>query len=159
MRNSREIAFLKGATGFCRWGLHLLLLLLAVMILPGQTVSAQTVLTDVWKDKDHRIAVKKIAVFWISQVPQNRLLAENEFVRQLKERGLLATPVYIVIPPDKHVEREAALAKPIGERPRRRSPHLARKAGHRCPVIMPMCTMRPPGMSRMPHIWKRTCST
>jgi len=60
------------------------LLLLAVMILPGQTVSAQTVLTDVWKDKDHRGVVKKIAVFWMARAPQNRLLAENEFVRQLK---------------------------------------------------------------------------
>jgi hypothetical protein len=32
-------------------------------------------------------------------------------VRQLKERGLFATPVYVVIPPDKHVERDAAVAK------------------------------------------------
>jgi hypothetical protein len=88
-----------------------LMSLLAVITMEGAAASAQTVLTDVWKDKDHRIAVKKIAVFWISQVSQNRLLAENEFVRQLKERGLIATPVYVVIPPDKHVERDDAVAK------------------------------------------------
>jgi hypothetical protein len=89
----------------------LMLLLLAVFITEGRDVTAQTVLTDVWKDKDHRIAVKKIAVFWIAKVSQNRLLAENEFVRQLKERGLVATPVYVVIPPDKFIEKDAAMTK------------------------------------------------
>jgi hypothetical protein len=32
---------------------------IALMIMPGRIAPAQTVLTDVWKDKDHRIAVKK----------------------------------------------------------------------------------------------------
>jgi hypothetical protein len=69
------------------------------------------VLTDVWKDKDHHTPLKKIAVFWMAKVPQNRLLAENEFVRQLKARGITAMPVYVVIPPDKLVERDVALTK------------------------------------------------
>jgi hypothetical protein len=89
----------------------LLLSLLVVIVTEGTDVYAQTVLTDVWKDKDHRVAVKKITVFWIAQVAQNRLLAENEFVRQLKERGLIATPAYVVIPPDKLVEKDAAITK------------------------------------------------
>jgi hypothetical protein len=89
----------------------LLLSLLAVTILPGVAVPAETVLTDVWKDKDHRVVVKKIAVFWILQAPQSRLLAENEFVRQLKARGINAMPVYVVIEPDKLVDRETAKAK------------------------------------------------
>jgi len=83
--------------------------LLVVMIIAGASSAAQTVLTDVWKDKGHRGMVKKIAVFWMAQAPQNRLLAENEFVRQLKERGIIAIPVYVVIPPDKFVERDAAV--------------------------------------------------
>jgi hypothetical protein len=88
-----------------------LLLLLTVMIMSGAAVAAQTVLTDVWKDQDHRIDVKKIAVFWIVQVSQNRLFAENEFVRQLKARGINAMPVYVVIGPDKLVDRDVAKAK------------------------------------------------
>lgn len=88
-----------------------LLSLLAFTIVPGQAVPAETVLTDVWKDKDQHGPLKKIAVFWISLVPQNRLFTENEFVRQLKNRGITAMPAYVVIPPDKLVERDAAMAK------------------------------------------------
>ncbi len=89
----------------------LLLSLLAVTILPEVAVPAETVLTDVWKDKDHRVVVKKIAVFWILQAPQSRLLAENEFVRQLKARGLSALPAYVIIEPDKLVDRDTAIKK------------------------------------------------
>lgn len=89
----------------------LFLLLIAIMTMQGQTASAQTVLTDIWKDKDYRGPLKKIAVFWIAAVAENRLVAENEFVRQLKARGIIAMPVYVVIPPDKLVERDAALTK------------------------------------------------
>ena len=86
----------------------LLLSMLAVMTMAAAAFG-QTVLTDVWKDKSQRGKTKKIAVFWIARAPQNRLLAENEFVRQLKERGIDAMPLYVVIPPDKFVERDAAV--------------------------------------------------
>jgi hypothetical protein len=89
----------------------LFLAFMAVMTLQGTAASGQTVLTDVWKDKEHRVVVKKIAVFWIVQAPQNRLLAENEFVRQLKARGINAMPVYVVIGPDKVVDKDTAKAK------------------------------------------------
>ena len=89
----------------------LFLAFMAVMTLQGTAGSGQTVLTDVWKDKGHRGMVKKIAVFWIVQAPQNRLLAENEFVRQLKARGINAMPVYVVIGPDKVVDKDTAKAK------------------------------------------------
>ena len=88
-----------------------LLSLLAVLVTSVTPVTAQTVLTDVWKDKDHRVDVKKIAVFWIVQATENRLLAENEFVRQLKARGINAMPAYVVIGPDKLVDRDTAVAK------------------------------------------------
>jgi len=89
----------------------LFLAFMAVMTLQGTAASGQTVLTDVWKDKDHSGAMKKIAVFWIVQAPERRLLAENEFVRQLKARGINAMPVYVVIGPDKVVDKDTAKAK------------------------------------------------
>jgi len=88
-----------------------LILSLLMVSIPALSTFAQTVLTDVWKDKEPHAPMTKIAVFWILQVPQNRLLAENEFVRQLKERGIKAMPMYVVIPPDKFVEKDAALTK------------------------------------------------
>ena len=72
---------------------------------------AQTVLTDVWKDKEYRGPVKKIAVFWIAQDRARRILSEDAFISQLKARGMDAMPVYVVIPPDKMVGSETALAK------------------------------------------------
>jgi hypothetical protein len=89
----------------------LLAAMAAAIALPGPAAYGQTVLTDIWKDKDHRAAAKKVAVFWIVRAPQNRLLAENEFVRQLKARGLNALPFYIIIEPDSFVERDAAISK------------------------------------------------
>ncbi len=89
----------------------LFLSIIAVMNVLGQAAPAQTVLTDVWKDKNYRGPLKKIAVFWIAAVPENRILAEIEFGRQLKARGITAMPVYVVIPPDKLVERDVALTK------------------------------------------------
>jgi hypothetical protein len=88
-----------------------LLLLLTVMIMSGAFVAAQTVLTDVWKDKGQVGPAQKVSVLWLARAEQNRLLAENEFVRQLKMRGLAAMPGYVVIPPDRQVEKEEVLAK------------------------------------------------
>jgi hypothetical protein len=88
----------------------LLISMMILMALTGTAAFGQTVLTDVWKDKAQRGKAKKIAVFWMARAPQNRLLAENEFVRQLKERGTDAMPFYVVIPPDKFVERSAAVS-------------------------------------------------
>jgi len=87
----------------------LLISMMILMALTGTAAFGQTVLTDVWKDKSQRGRAKKIAVFWMARAPQNRLLAENEFVRQLKERGIAAMPLYVVIPPDKFVEKNAAV--------------------------------------------------
>jgi hypothetical protein len=85
--------------------------LLAVVATAVTPVSSQTVLSDVWKDKDKVSPVQKVSVLWVARVTQSRLLAENEFVRQLKVRGLAAMPGYIVIPPDRQVEKEEVLAK------------------------------------------------
>ena len=88
-----------------------LLSLLTVMIMSGAFVAAQTVLTDVWKDKEQVGHVQKVSVLWLARAKQSRLLAENEFVRQIKMRGLAAMPAYVVIPPDRQVEKEEVLDK------------------------------------------------
>ncbi len=85
--------------------------LIAIMSMPVQGFAAKTRLEDVWQDKQQHIVVRKIAVFWIARTSENRLIAENEFVRQLKERGLIAMPAYVIIPPDKFVERDEVMTK------------------------------------------------
>jgi len=87
---------------------------LPVLFLLGTASYGQTVLTDVWKDKEYRITANKIAVFWITQDRARRILHEDEFVRQLKARGTAGMPMYVVIPPDKMVDKETALAKVTG---------------------------------------------
>jgi len=73
--------------------------------------NAQTVLTDVWKDKEYLGVANKISVFCITQNRARRIQLEDEFVRQLKARGITGIPGYVIIPPDKMVEKEAALDK------------------------------------------------
>jgi hypothetical protein len=72
---------------------------------------AQTLLTDVWRDKEYRGTTSKVAVFWIAQDRTRRILNEDELVRQLKARGTVGLPMYVVIPPDKMVDKETAMAK------------------------------------------------
>jgi hypothetical protein len=82
-----------------------------VFSLLGIAAYAQTVLTDIWKDKKYSGPVKKIAIFCISNYAQTRLLFENEFVHQLKERGVDAMPASVVFRPDKLVKKKEAMSK------------------------------------------------
>jgi hypothetical protein len=84
---------------------------LAVFFSLGMSSYAQTVMTDVWKDKEYRGPAKKIAVFCIAQDRARRIALEDLFITQLKARGTDAMPVYVVIPPDKLVDSETALTK------------------------------------------------
>jgi hypothetical protein len=79
--------------------------------LMGAASSAQTALTDVWKDKEYQAAASKITVFWIAQDRARRIQVEDEFVRRLKSRGTSGMPGYVIIPPDKMVEKETAVEK------------------------------------------------
>ena len=85
--------------------------LMAIVAAAGTPAISQTVLTDVWKDKGQVGPVQKVSVLWLARAKQSRLLAENEFVRQLEMRGLAAMPGYVVVPPDRQVEKEEVLAK------------------------------------------------
>lgn len=84
---------------------------LIILAFSGTAFSKTTVLEDVWKDKAYAGKLKKITVFWIDQDRARRVIIEDEFMRQLKARGIEAFPMYIVIRPDKMVEKEAALDK------------------------------------------------
>jgi hypothetical protein len=77
----------------------------------GMLSYAQTVMTDVWKDKEYRGPAKKIAILCIAQDRGRRIALEDAFITQLKARGTDAMPAYVVIPPDKLVDSETALTK------------------------------------------------
>jgi len=82
-----------------------------VILVLGTAAYAQTVLTDVWKDKEYKDAAKKVAVFCITHDRARRIVLEDEFMRQLKARGIDSVPGYIIIPPDKMVDSKTALTK------------------------------------------------
>jgi len=89
-----------------------LLLMAALLIVSAGTASAaRTSISDIWKDKEYQGPATKIAVFCIMHDTVNRILYEDEFVRQFKARGVNAMPGYVVIPPDKFVEKDAAIEK------------------------------------------------
>jgi hypothetical protein len=81
------------------------------LFLLGTASYAQTLMTDVWKDREYQGVAGKIAVFCIAQDRTRRILLEDEFVHELKARGTVGMPVYTVIPPDKMVDKETAMAK------------------------------------------------
>jgi hypothetical protein len=82
-----------------------------IILFPGAAAFAQTVITDVWKDKAYHSTVEKIAVLCIVPDPSRRLSFEAAFVRQMRDRGTDAVPVYVVIPPDKTVDTVTALTR------------------------------------------------
>jgi hypothetical protein len=84
---------------------------LLIFLSLGLLSYAQTVMTDVWKDKEYRGPVKKITVLCIAQDRGRRIVLEDLFIAQLKARGTDAMPGYVVIPPDKLVDSETALTK------------------------------------------------
>lgn len=91
--------------------MRILLVLTTIMVVPCLSFAAKTSLEDVWIDKAQHIVVRKIVVFWVARTSENRVVAESEFVRQLKERGIVAMPAYVIIPPDKFVEKEEVMTK------------------------------------------------
>ncbi len=84
---------------------------LVALCLLATELPAQTVLTDIWRDKEYRNTAGKVAVFWVVRDRARRMLLEDEFVHQLKTRGTGGMPGYVVIPPEKMVDRETAREK------------------------------------------------
>jgi len=82
-----------------------------IILMPGTASFAQTVLTDVWKDEAYIGTVEKIAVLCIVRERTRRFSFEDRFVRLLRMQGIDAVPTYIVIPPDKKVDKVTALTR------------------------------------------------
>jgi len=70
-----------------------------------------TKLVAEWKDEEHQGYPAKIFVVGLSKEHGPRSLVEDEFVRELKERGNDAVASYVVIPGNEMPSKEAVLAK------------------------------------------------
>jgi len=71
----------------------------------------KTKLIAQWKDDAYQGQPAKIFVIGLSKEYGPRTLLEDEFVRQLSERGNVAIASYTVLPRDEKPDKEAVLAK------------------------------------------------
>jgi hypothetical protein len=86
-----------------------IVLLLAVSLLA--TACARTTLQSVWKDDAYHKAPKKIVVLSMLWNPKNRPRLEDEFVRQLKARGVDAVPGHQIVPEEKPPDKDTVAAR------------------------------------------------
>ncbi|MEW6683165.1 MAG: hypothetical protein AB1451_09635 [Nitrospirota bacterium] len=87
----------------------LIMLLVTVSLLA--TACAGTTLTSVWKDDAYHKTPHKIVVLSMLWNPKNRPRLEDEFVRQLKARGLDAVPGHQIVPEEKPPDKEVMAAR------------------------------------------------
>jgi hypothetical protein len=78
------------------------------------TACASTQLTSVWKDPSYQARPAKVMVIGLAKRPEIRRLFEDEFVRQLKERGTDAIASYTVLA-DQQQNDQAAIAAKVKE--------------------------------------------
>jgi hypothetical protein len=95
----------------CMKRILFLIIMILVLSVTGGTSYARIVVSDVWKEKSYQGPAKKVVVFCVMHDAVNRILFEDEFVRQLKARGVNAMPGYVIIAPDKFVEKDVAFTK------------------------------------------------
>ena len=86
-----------------------IVLLLAVSLLAG--ACAGTKLTAVWKDDAYHQTPHKIVAVSMLWNPKNRPRLEDEFVRQLKARGVDAVPGHEILPEEKPPEKDVVAAR------------------------------------------------
>ena len=72
---------------------------------------ATTVTTNVWKDQTYGGPVKKVLVMGISQKKGIQRFFEDEFVRQLREKGTDGVAGYTVLPYDEKMTKDFIAAK------------------------------------------------
>jgi hypothetical protein len=72
---------------------------------------ATTTTTNVWKDQTYSGPVKKILVMGISQKQGIQRFFEDEFVRQLREKGTDGVAGYTVLPYDEKMDKDFIAAK------------------------------------------------
>jgi hypothetical protein len=77
---------------------------------------ATTTTTNVWRDQTYGGPVKKILVMGISQKKGIQRFFEDEFVRQLRERGTDGVAGYSILPYDEKMDKNfiAAKARELG---------------------------------------------
>lgn len=75
------------------------------------TACATTNLTSTWKDPSYQRLPRKIMVVGITRKPVNKRIFEDEFVRQLKARGMNAVASYTVMPDKKQGDHTVIAAK------------------------------------------------
>jgi len=83
---------------------------LACICLPVLLSCAATREVKVWKDDSYQGKIKKILVIGTSQVPLMRGFFENEFVDQLRARGVEGVPSNTIVPSEKMRDKEAVLS-------------------------------------------------
>lgn len=67
--------------------------------------------SEVWKDSSYHSLPKKIMVVGISRKPVNRRIFEDEFVRQIMNRGSEAVASYTVLPDELQSDHKAIAAE------------------------------------------------
>jgi hypothetical protein len=83
------------------------LMSLLVMIAAVQlSACASTSMTAVWKDQAYTGRPHKALVILVARKPLLIRVFEDEFVRQLKARGVDAVPGYSLLPTDRKLEKE-----------------------------------------------------
>lgn len=85
--------------------------MLIAMFIPA---CATTKLTSVWKDQTYLEQPRKIMVIGVAKKPVNKRILEDEFVRQLKARGMDAVASYTVMPDEKQGD-QAVIAEKMKE--------------------------------------------
>ena len=73
---------------------------------------ATTELTSVWKNEAYQGGpLRKILIIGVDRNQEMKKLLENEFVLQLKAKGIDAVPSHTVLPEDSILEKELITAK------------------------------------------------
>ena len=73
---------------------------------------ATTELTSVWKNEAYQGGpLRKILIIGVDRNQEMKKLLENEFVLQLKAKGIDAVPSHTVLPEDSILEKEMIIAK------------------------------------------------
>jgi hypothetical protein len=72
---------------------------------------ATTAKMNVWKDQTYEGPFKKVLIMGLSQKKGLQLFFENEFVRQLKERGSDAVAGHTVLPYEKAMDKDFIVTK------------------------------------------------
>ncbi len=75
------------------------------------TSCATTTLLSTWRDDGYGGPVKKVLIMGVAEKPSMRKVFEQEFVNQLKERGVEAVASYWTIPSDKMMDKNTVQLK------------------------------------------------